>query len=59
MADLSGLVWRKSSRSSGEGTDCVEVALPPEAAAVRDSKHRDAMLVMPRASWTRLLAEIR
>jgi hypothetical protein len=57
MADL---VWRKSSRSSGQGTECVEVALPPEAAALRDSKHRSGpVLTVPRESWTNLLDSLR
>ncbi|MGH3759824.1 DUF397 domain-containing protein [Actinophytocola sp.] len=56
---MAELVWRKSSRSSGEGTECVEVALPPEAAALRDSKHRRGpVLVVPRASWARLLESV-
>jgi hypothetical protein len=54
---MAELVWRKSS--SGDGTNCVEVALPPEAAALRDSKHRHGpMLVVPRASWSRLVAAV-
>lgn len=53
------LVWRKSSTSGGNGgTECVEVALPPEAAALRDSKNRGPVLTVPRASWTRLLDAI-
>ncbi|MBB5804093.1 hypothetical protein F4560_003861 [Saccharothrix ecbatanensis] len=35
------LVWRKSSRSSGEGGNCVELALTTGAAFVRDSKNPD------------------
>ena len=38
----SDLRWRKSSRSSPNGNDCVEVAkLPRTAVAVRDSKDPD------------------
>ncbi|MBT2226962.1 DUF397 domain-containing protein [Nonomuraea sp. NEAU-A123] len=37
--DLSAAVWRKSSRSSGNGGQCVEVAMNlPGVVAVRDSK---------------------
>ncbi|GAA4187812.1 hypothetical protein GCM10022252_22040 [Streptosporangium oxazolinicum] len=37
--DLSAAVWRKSSRSSDNGGQCVEVATNlPNAVAVRDSK---------------------
>jgi hypothetical protein len=35
--DLSRAVWRKSARSSAEGS-CVELAGFPSAVAVRDSK---------------------
>lgn len=31
--------WRKSSLSDGGGSNCVEVALAPTGAAVRDSKN--------------------
>ncbi|GAA2672594.1 DUF397 domain-containing protein [Actinoplanes palleronii] len=35
----SELAWRKGSRSSGSGSDCVEVAdLPDGGFALRDSK---------------------
>jgi hypothetical protein len=37
--DLSSAVWRKSSRSSDNGGQCVEVAMNlPGVVAVRDSK---------------------
>lgn len=39
--DLSGAVWRKSTRSSGNGGDRVEVADSlPGVVGVRDSKDR-------------------
>ncbi|MCP2259122.1 protein of unknown function (DUF397) [Streptoalloteichus tenebrarius] len=37
--DLSGAVWRKSSRSNGSSGNCVEVASVEDVAAVRDSKN--------------------
>ena len=53
------VVWRKSSRSSGEGTECVEVALPLEAAAIRDSKHPTGpVLLVRRSTWRSLLDSI-
>ncbi|MFI7212744.1 DUF397 domain-containing protein [Micromonospora maritima] len=37
--DLNGVRWRKSSRSNGQGGNCVEVADDmPGVVAVRDSK---------------------
>ncbi len=35
--ELTGAVWRTSSRSNGQG-QCVEVALTGQAVCVRDSK---------------------
>ncbi|MGW4639275.1 DUF397 domain-containing protein [Sphaerisporangium sp. NPDC004334] len=37
--ELAHLSWRKSSYSSGNGGDCVEVASLPAGMAVRDSKN--------------------
>lgn len=36
--DLSSAIWRKSSRSSGGGQNCVEVAVADGVVAIRDSK---------------------
>ena len=36
--DLSGVTWRKSTRSGGGAGNCIEVAKATELAAVRDSK---------------------
>jgi hypothetical protein len=37
--DLSGAVWRRSSHSGGDnGSQCVEVAVLADRAALRDSK---------------------
>jgi hypothetical protein len=38
-ADLSTATWRKSTRSSGGGSNCVEVAHLPGLIAIRDSKN--------------------
>ncbi|MDX3457485.1 DUF397 domain-containing protein [Streptomyces sp. ME02-8801-2C] len=50
---LDQLVWRKSSYSSEEGGECVEVAVRPAKVHVRDSKDttRTALAVQPTA-WT-------
>lgn len=39
--DLSAAEWRKSSRSSAQGGNCVEVAGMTAMVAVRDSKDPD------------------
>ena len=51
--DLSRAEWRKSSRSGGNGGQCVEVALNlPAGVAVRDSKNpQGGALVVSRAGW--------
>lgn len=51
--DTSGAVWRKSSYSSGNGGQCVEVALNlPGIVAVRDSRDlHGTTLVFTVATW--------
>jgi hypothetical protein len=45
--DLSTAVWRKSSRSNGNGgNNCVEVAILDTAVAVRDSKDPNGPALM-------------
>jgi hypothetical protein len=53
MTDLAGAVWRKSSRSNGNGGACVEVAdLPDGSRAVRDSKDQGGpTLLFTPAEW--------
>lgn len=52
-ADLSCAVWQKSSRSGGNGGQCVEVARNvPGIVAVRDSKDPDGpKLVFTPGEW--------
>jgi hypothetical protein len=59
--DLSLATWRKSSRSSGTGQNCVEVATNlPGLVAVRDSKNpQGPALVLTRRQWRGLLAVAR
>jgi hypothetical protein len=53
-ADLDRTVWRKSSRSSASGSDCVEVAELAEAVGVRDSKDvTGPVLRFTPYAWTR------
>jgi hypothetical protein len=61
-AGLSGAVWKKSSRSNGNGgNNCVEVAQLDTGAfdaaiAVRDSKNPSGpALIFSSASWTEFL----
>ncbi|WP_319463798.1 DUF397 domain-containing protein [Micromonospora sp. RTP1Z1] len=53
MTDLTGAVWRKSSRSGGNGGNCVEVASNiPGIVAVRDSKDRfESALIFSPEVW--------
>lgn len=59
-ADLSGLVWSKSSYSSAQG-NCVEVAtLPGGQTAVRDSRRRAGpALVVTSATWQAFCSSIK
>ncbi|SCG72803.1 protein of unknown function [Micromonospora humi] len=52
-------VWRKSSRSGGNG-NCVEVAAFADAVGVRDTKdRRGPALSFDPANWTRFVAATR
>lgn len=54
--DLTGAVWRKSSRSGGNG-DCVETTVLTGTVAVRDSKDpAGPVLVFSAADWGSFLA---
>ncbi|MGH3876118.1 MAG: DUF397 domain-containing protein [Actinophytocola sp.] len=59
--DLSGLVWRKSSRSGdGNNDNCLEVAFAGTLVAVRDSKRPAAgTLAFPAAGWAQLTGVLR
>ncbi len=51
------IVWRKSSRSSSTGGECVELAALPGTVAVRDSKDPDGgKLVLEREAFGAFLA---
>jgi Domain of unknown function (DUF397) len=59
--DLTRAEWRKSTRSGGNGGDCVEVARNiPGVVAVRDSKnpHGTALTVTP-DEWARFIARLK
>jgi hypothetical protein len=61
MADLTGAVWHKSTRSGGNGGDCVEVAVNlPGIVAVRDSKDpAGGALVLTPSQWAAFLDGVR
>ncbi|WP_084000716.1 DUF397 domain-containing protein [Actinomadura kijaniata] len=44
--DLSTATWRKSSRSTGQNDNCVEVAATPVTVALRDSKDPDGFKLL-------------
>jgi hypothetical protein len=57
-ADLSKARWRKASRSSASGSDCVEVAGLPGLIAVRDSKDPDGpKLLLDRSAFRALVGQ--
>ena len=56
---LRGVAWQKSSYS-GNGGNCIEIAMRPGAVAVRDSKNPDGGLLMfSAAKWAAFLADVR
>lgn len=57
LAELDGIVWRKSSYSANGGS-CVEVGWPDTSVAVRDSKSTSPTLAFPQPSWRALLASL-
>jgi hypothetical protein len=61
MADLSGAVWRKSTRSGNGGNSCVEVAKNlPDVVGVRDSKDRSGpVLTFGPEAWADFLAGVK
>lgn len=57
MPARSHLVFRKSSYSSGQGQNCVEVADLGSGTAIRDSKHPgEGHLSFPAVEWAALIS---
>ena len=53
----TALHWFKSSYSSDQGGQCLEVATSPRTIHIRDSKHiTGPTLTVTRDSWTSFLA---
>jgi hypothetical protein len=61
MADVTRAMWRKSSYSSGNGGNCVEVSSNlPGAVAVRDSKDPDGpKLAVSKRAWSAFVQGIK
>jgi Domain of unknown function (DUF397) len=52
--------WRKSSYSSGSGTNCVEVGQASKTVSVRDTKDRDGFaLSIEAGAWERFTGSLR
>lgn len=57
---LSDVVWRKSSYSTNNGGDCIELASTLGAIAVRDSKDAGGpKLLVMRREFAALLSELK
>jgi hypothetical protein len=57
--DTTGLLWRKSTYSNGDG-DCFEGASVEGGAFVRDTKARErGHLTIEVGSWSRLVAALK
>ncbi|MCI3273336.1 DUF397 domain-containing protein [Streptomyces cylindrosporus] len=55
--NTAALTWRKSSYSSNEGGECLEVAPTLTTIHIRDSKATDGpVLTVTPATWNRFLA---
>jgi hypothetical protein len=60
FSDLSTAVWRKSSKSTAQGNECVEIAAAAGFVVVRDSKYPDgSRLALTRSAFVSLANEIR
>jgi hypothetical protein len=60
METAGELSWRKSSYSTSNGGDCVEVGTPLDTVAVRDSKDpHAAALAFSRGYWLAFIHRIK
>ncbi|WP_328417447.1 DUF397 domain-containing protein [Micromonospora sp. NBC_00389] len=58
--DMTGARWRKSTKSGGNGGDCVEVADNlPGVVLVRDTKNRDGgTLAFSPTAWRTFVTQV-
>ncbi|MDT0321555.1 DUF397 domain-containing protein [Streptomyces millisiae] len=57
--ETSDLTWFKSSYSSSQGGDCVEVAAGPDRVHIRDSKSMfGPQLALTPASWATFIGQL-
>lgn len=60
VGDWATVPFHKSSRSSTNGGNCVEVGAKPGVIGVRDSKRPGAGLIeLPASAWTGFLSALR
>jgi hypothetical protein len=60
MTDLTGATWRKSTYSTGQGGECIEVADGLPVIPVRDSKDPEGpALVFNPAAWTAFITDLK
>ncbi|WP_190856337.1 DUF397 domain-containing protein [Actinomadura sp. RB99] len=58
--NLSAARWRTSSYSSGQGTQCVEVASLPQSVGTRDSKDpAGPVLTFGMGEWLAFLVDVK
>jgi hypothetical protein len=58
--DISGIIWRRSSRSGETGDNCVEVASVGGGIAVRDSKDpAQGHLIFDAAAWSAFTQDLK
>ncbi|WP_413251852.1 DUF397 domain-containing protein [Streptomyces spectabilis] len=54
------MAWKKSSHSTDDGPDCVEIAPTPSTIHVRDSKNPDGpQLALAPGAWSEFLCDVK